>query len=1061
MDMKRKNEEFCGCAPMPLQIVFPAENDTVRSLDTVFGWSAPGALVKIYIDGEITARCRADCCGHWLAAVSSLPGEGTHRLCASSGCLCGKFCVNFTVSQRAEPLPSPVISYPVGKIPESAPLIHGIAVPDTKVRVCIDNTVCGETVSGSDGVYSWQYPDTLTEGYHVVTAAVISAEGIRSNTAYQVFQSEGYSEFKVMIEDAHEGSHFRTVALDLRITSTVYPVTLNYLFLPPGSPAPDAEQILSYTGPGLADGTAARGSVEITAGGHRMVEVTGRENAPADALGVVDNRRYDVYILAQAAEEQTPVLSAFRVLAMPFAGGLGVSGNPYLISELSIEQIHQIYPDLAADRSPLGVDDTARMLRNIDNAQALYESSGGEHGIRNSMVLDYHLNTPMNLSGYTDAEAGLGWRPLGYQGKDLEPRYFSGRLTGEGEASPIVGLTIIREALRRIEGLFAAGSDGEFQGITIVDSVIRLSASDDPDQSNDTDVGLLVTHMDGGSLKDITIRRAEIAVPDTETFYLSSTIGGITAVASNFLAGEHLLADDIHIRHRITFGEYGPVGGMFGYISSSGYGEGFAGTVLDTIAIQDSTIDAQGYVGGIAGSMDGLRIMRGVTCQRCTISVRGEAAGLTSDLHLNLPDVLLEDLSCADNSIQCEEKALGWYSGGMFGIISIDEDGAVLRSAQVTNCTLKGVSQIGGFAGELVPRADSLIEDCHVNGTQITAEGSIMGGFLGHLFISYVDLQERRGIIRNCTVRALTPMKGQQMAGGFVGQCSVNSRNTVPYEISFDNCSVRADLQCTGEQVGGFAGLCNIGTFTGCRSEGLAEGTALTGGFAGELSLQQQDYTLYVTQCAAGVDIRQTGSEQTGGFGGFAGRADSLEISECLATGQVAADSQNSGAFIGEIRGGAVTSDCYAAGELKSSQGAAGGVFGGSQGGVAKRCYYQGSLQGGVDTGGLCGRCDKGTTAIEGCLVLSPEISGSTPTGRVVGEGNGNASLQANYAVTTNVLQDGQLKEIDSNPAGVDGETISGEQIVSTLQRIGWSDSVWNFYGVTGEYGPKLYNTPE
>lgn len=530
-DRKEMPCNSCGTLPAQPQIIFPPENGTVRGLSVSFGQARACSPIEVSLDGRLIARDCTDPCGHWQVPIRPEPSDGLHCLCVMD-CECSGRCIYFTVASQVQPPPTPVISYPTSSIPESSPLIYGTAEPGAAVRICVDNAVCGESTADDGGAWSWQYPGELAEGYHIVTAAAIGLQGIRSSTACRPFHSEGFTEFLVTLTDAHEGSRFRTVALDLTIASTLFPVTLYFLFLPPGSPVPDEDRILSYTGPGLTDGTAARGSVELPAGGRQTVELTGRENAPAESLGVVDNLRYDIYVAARAGEERSEVLSFPGVLSMPFAGGRGISGAPYLIAELSRDEIHRDYPDLAADRNPLGVDDTARMLRNIDDAQALYESSGGTHGIRNSMALDYHLATSIDLSGYADAGGGMGW-------------------------TPIRGLTVIREGLQEMEGLFAESLDGEFDGLTLENTVIRLSVSTEPGRMTETSIGLLAARMQGGSLRDITITGAEVTVSDRENIPVIAGFGGIADLVQDLRTGERLLVEHLNLdipRHGIVFG---------------------------------------------------------------------------------------------------------------------------------------------------------------------------------------------------------------------------------------------------------------------------------------------------------------------------------------------------------------------------------------------------------------------------------------------------------------------------------------------------------------------------
>lgn len=1027
-----------------------------------FGRAKACSPIQVFLDGNLVAVSCSDSCGHWQVPIRPEPSDGPHRLCVTD-CQCSETCIYFTVGAREQPLPAPVIAYPSASIPESSPLIRGSAEPGAIVRICVDNAVCKEITAGADGDFSWQYPGELTEGYHIVTAAAISPQGVQSSTAYQVFRTEGFSEFRVTLTAAHEGSRFRTVALELTVASTLYPVTLYYLLLPPGSPAPDEDQILSYTGPGLLDGTAARGSVLLSAGGRRTVELTGRENALEGALGVADNLRYDVYVIARAGDEQSAVLSAQGALAMPFAGGRGISDDPYLIAGLSRDEILRDYPDLSAARSPLGVDDTARMLRNIDNAQAIYESSGGMHGIRNSMALDYRLTTPLDLSGYASAWGGTGWRPLGYRGNYQTPQYFSGLFSGDNAMTPIRGLTVIREGLRDTEGLFAAGQDGEFEGLTLENTVIRLTVLAGPEQVEQTDIGLLVTTMYGGSLKDITITGAEVTVYGSKEFPVFISFGGIACNLWSLRSGQRLLVENVHLNTPLEGSHNSSMGGMFAIVGLNTEDSGFGGTVLDTILVQDSTFSVQGFLGGAIGSLQNPDSIHNAICRRCNFLIRGNAGGLVCDADLSRPGIRLANLHSQGNTMELDTEGASYSrtAGGMFANIWVNADDILLTSSRVEDCSLTGSVIVGGFIGRMNPEADCLIEDCHTAQTRISSTISGIGGFCGHIVSRGAEFPQRRAIFRSCTVQMTDSIAGGKISGGFAGQCSVEREFfSEPYQIIFEGCESRADLSCTGGQIGGFVGLCNIGSFMGCRCAGRVTGTARTGGFAGELSQETPDFEVSVTRCAANADVFQEDSMTDGGFGGFAGFSNGITISQCVATGTVTSNSRGSSAFLGEMDGTVIT-DSYATGKLSGTLEAAGGVFGLSSGGRIERCYSQGSIQGGSGTGGIGGLCTEGGTSIQNNMVLSPLISGSTPTARILGGGADRAVLKDNYAVTVQVLQDGLQKQIDNDPDGPDGETITPDQIVPVMRRAGWPEEIWDYSTVTGDSGPKLYHTPE
>ena len=277
--------------------------------------------------------------------------------------------------------------------------------------------------------------------------------------------------------------------------------------------------------------------------------------------------------------------------------------------------------------------------------------------------------------------------------------------------------------------------------------------------------------------------------------------------------------------------------------------------------------------------------------------------------------------------------------------------------------------------------------------------------------------------ITDCSVRLDGGLTCTDDGGGFLGALYAYSES----DIRIEGCRSQVDVLSTEEynsgHLGGFAGRCANTQLFRCGATGSVRGSRYVGGFAGKLA--------------------------------------HASMRECFATGAVDANRANNGALLGELSDESVVEDCYAWGSLASPESDAGGLIGTLDGRDSyvpvRRCYYQGTLSGGEDTGGICGRCEEDpTTEIEDCLVLSPSISGGTPTGRIVSDTPSNFTLRGNYATTLQVLQDGQPKPIADNPNGADGGTITAAQITAVMRASGWSDTVWDYGSVTADSGPRL-----
>lgn len=268
---------------------------------------------------------------------------------------------------------------------------------------------------------------------------------------------------------------------------------------------------------------------------------------------------------------------------------------------------------------------------------------------------------------------------------------------------------------------------------------------------------------------------------------------------------------------------------MFADIGSNN--PGFAGTVIDTAIVQDSSISAWGHVGGVAGFIGNLVTAQNVICRQCSFLINGGAGGIASSISLNMPGTRLTNFHCQDNVMDLDHSSSSSYrtSGGMFGSLSAEADDIILNASRVDGCVVTGPTIIGGIAGHIRPRADFQIEDCHVARARIRSMIPGLGGFCGRIMLPFIELPLRRMLLKNCTVQLSDAVEGPQITGGFAGRCSFESDfQQEPYKVVFQGCSSQAGLSCTGAQIGGFIGLVEH-----CYSQGSVQGGRDTGGIGG------------------------------------------------------------------------------------------------------------------------------------------------------------------------------------------------------------------------------------
>lgn len=1108
----RSNKRDC------LHIFYPIGGEVLNQLSIVLGMAQPCTEVSIHVDGRPAAQTWADTGGHWQVTVHLMLAEGEHSLEVVSGCC--KERAAFVIGSGAAAVPSPIITWPGTVLEEQSPVVQGKARYGDTVRVYMDNEVCGAVTVEESGGFSWQYPGMLEEGIHIVTATAIDPDGRESCTSYEIFRYQAPQDFSVILDSAQEGNEFRTVGLNLTVTGTVYPVTLSYLLLPPGSPVPAADEVLHYTGPGLGEGTAASGSILISRSGKQTIDISGLENAPSGALGLVDGYRYDVYVVADNGTERSAVLGAANVRAMPFAGGKGTEDEPYRIRELGKEEIAQKYPDLSAGRSPLGIDDTAHLLRNIEQMGVLFRESGGFRGVRSSMGLHYHLSTSLNLTGYAAAGAGQGWIALGYKDEDTIPTAFTGSLTGEGQKTPILGLTILRDTVNSYEGLFAYALFAFFQDLELKNASIVLDSS----QHLLYDIvwiGTLAARMEGGLLENIIVSGAHLSLTSTDD--INPKTGGLVGGAYGPVSANGLTGENLRISSTTSYEwNNGNTGGIFGTLNYDSVVEG-SPTVHDA-TVSGSMVKGNESVGGFAGRIEGVRVLGGITVQDSAIIGHYGIGGVVGNIayYEESREGLLEGISSRGNTITARYSDAGGVAaymyakrldvrdseasgctvrcgenhyGGFLGRVII-EGAASFSRCSVSDCRMTGTNanfDVAGFAGTINNGiwSEPRFLSCTVRNTEMDVDsGYNIGGFVGYLSGdnggSFEQCLVDGGIIRNtsyhsggfagmiflsgstelafksCTARLMDGLDCDNEGGGFIGMLDAYNDNSV----YLDDCICQADVHCRDSYAGGFIGRANKGIFTRCRAFGAVSATRYAGGFIGESQGFDSisGYDLQFIQCAFNGTVQQPARTDGGYVGGFGGSLYQTMLKECYAAGDVRAFPDHCGGLAGEFLGHSLAEDCYFKGTLTSDGRNTGGIVGyiRNAGSTVNRCCCQAAVSGRMNTGGIGGLCGLGSGNImEYSLVLAPSISGLTPTRRVMGDMSTALTLRENYSTTTQLLEDQMPKPVEDDPDGQDGGTITSDQIITVMRNGGWPDTIWDYNSVQEGNGLKLLNNPE
>ena len=463
-------------------------------------------------------------------------------------------------------------------------------------------------------------------------------------------------------------------------------------------------------------------------------------------------------------------------LRLPFSGGAGTEQDPYLIAN-------------AADLLSLGIN-----RWNWD-----------DHFL---MVND------VNLAALAPAEFKIiGEYYDGDEGPVREP--FTGTFDGNGHTiSNFVwdAWYLHDEELKWYfcAGLFGwvEGEKAEIKNLTLTSPVVRS-------RWYSSGTGCLVGQLQGGTIRDCTVRDANACRADYTGGLLGQNIGGkvkrccslglirLSEEGAQVLGGlvgynERGVVEDCYVEGEVyVSSDTRCIGGLVG--------KNYAGTVSNchaAVCLQWSGPSSYIPIGGLVG------INEGYGSGEIGYIVNCYSAG--SVLHASSPGGGLvgrngiitdeRDNAIIENCYSSATVTTTVTAGGLVGDI---------HRGTVRNCYATGAVSGGNFAGGLAGANRGLVENCYATGS--TQGNSWVGGLVG----------AGTGITRNCY--ATGSVKGTETVGGLLGGSG-----------QAENCYATGKVEGT-RNVGGLVGG-NGKSIDNCYSTGLVVGDVDVGGLVGAAS---------------------------------------------------------------------------------------------------------------------------------------------------------------------------------------------------------------------------------
>jgi len=277
-------------------------------------------------------------------------------------------------------------------------------------------------------------------------------------------------------------------------------------------------------------------------------------------------------------------------------------------------------------------------------------------------------------------------------------------------------------------------------------------------------------------------------------------------------------------------------------------------------------------------------------------------------------------------------SAGGKYGVGLFGYV---ETPAKIANVTLVDCNISGGVGVGALAGNITTGV--LIQNCHSSGT-ISSFSTVSGAttllYFGGL-LGWIDGVNVYDCSSSCAVTNTATVSSANSFGGLIGQAG----NANPTIVS--NCFATGDVYVTGAStvtlIGGLIGKSAAATVTYCCAVGDVTGTDRVGGLIGWMSHTDDA----VLKCYSTGDVSCVGSGADNG-GGFVGRIDDGDITDCYSWGDVSNDQATGkvGGFSGyESLGSAVCANCYSVGVVSGGD-VRGGFVADSQDGTFTNVFW-------------------------------------------------------------------------------------------------------------------------
>jgi len=722
------------------------------------------------------------------------------------------------------------------------------------------------------------------------------------------------------------------------------------------------------------------------------------------------------------------VLSPERaVIAMPFDSGDGSADSPFYLRPIDPAEFEQ-YPDLLAGH-PLnraGVDETARMLDNIEGLRVLYDRTGGVYGMSDSLSLAYLFTYSFDLADYAAAYDGLGWRPIGDADAliNADGTYppaahkFGGQFGCPLRERAIEGLLQTRDSTAgrpmRLAGLFGYVDDTAFlHNFYVANADISITGQNFSGPDAHTLAGCVAGYC-RAPLEDLRVDYSAVAAQIDEAGSGEVRAGG----AVGWLAGgaDRITVSDVNVLAqgpsdvRIAGGVAGYVsaesgelsftecsyiqgavsgataGGLFGTVTNESSADVTISSCSSQYAAMLGTSQTGGFI-GVLSPVGGATTITGCNVMWLAANQEGDASANVGGF---IGAVQPVSGAIVIDTVQTIGDIHGGSSvGGLIGSAVVQGGSSVTVRNITANCGIRATGgSLGGMygTGGAVNGGVFLTGDSIVSGVGIASDSSspFVGGLVGYASVTGAAPTSFR--VENCQIAPDTVVSGGPNTGGLVGGAFGAPGNL----IAFEDCASEAAVS-GGQSTGGFGGLVANASLINCATLSAASVTPVGVSMStyGGLVGSAQDATQFLS-CHADVSFDAQHAIQVGGLIGhiIAPEADhAVLIRSCFATGNILNGGDHTGGLIGlssrpSTRSAVVDIiDCYATGAV---QGAAwvGGLAGRVQDVAMSLCHAEGTVTStGARVGGLIGLVD--AIAITSQADWSANIGNCYATGAV------------------------------------------------------------------------------